>query len=232
MGHEDIEYSYVVIRRGSRPSPATTTYGRIGDVGKRDFDREVLSQVPVKELQLHHEYEEAKADAAEVPVPVDQPLELPSGAELEAALRLEAYSWPRLVFPPLKKSGHIILDSCTAEGESSFGAAFGTCNIGMITGKIMRLTIPKSQGKQAYYDARKSGWGDIFPHPPKNPPQERHQPLRTKRDGGTWPTSGADIGKRSDLDRKKEMVSYDALSEALKAKRKQSRRDQTVARRE
>jgi ribosomal protein RSM22 (predicted rRNA methylase) len=38
----------------------------------------------------------------------------------------------------------------------------------------MRMTIPRSQGKQPYYDARKSGWGDIFPHPPKNSAQERH----------------------------------------------------------
>jgi ribosomal protein RSM22 (predicted rRNA methylase) len=37
----------------------------------------------------------------------------------------------------------------------------------------MRITIPRSQGKQPYYDARKSSWGDIFPHPPKNAPQER-----------------------------------------------------------
>lgn len=37
----------------------------------------------------------------------------------------------------------------------------------------MRITIPKSQGKQPYYDARKSSWGDIFPHPPKNTPHER-----------------------------------------------------------
>lgn len=35
-------------------------------------------------------------------------------------------------------------------------------------GSISRLTIPRSQGKQPYYDARKSSWGDIFPHPPKN----------------------------------------------------------------
>ena len=40
----------------------------------------------------------------------------------------------------------------------------------------MRLIIPKSQGKQPYYDARKSGWGDIFPHEPKNPPQEQLRP--------------------------------------------------------
>jgi hypothetical protein len=36
--------------------------------------------------------------------------------EVHEALRVEAYRWPRLVFPPLKKSGHIILDGCTAEG--------------------------------------------------------------------------------------------------------------------
>lgn len=238
MGHEDIEYSYVVIRRGARPSPATTNYGRVGDVGKRALDQEALSQVPVKELQLHHEYEEAAVAATEVPAPdtetaidVEKSLEPQSRAELEEALRLEAYSWPRLVFPPLKKSGHIILDSCTAEGEVDPLRCFSSLN-GMIAGKIMRLTIPKSQGKQAYYDARKSGWGDIFPHPPKNPPQERHQPTRAKRDGGTTPTNGADIGKRGNSDRKKDRVSYDALSAAIKENRKKSRRDWVVDRRE
>lgn len=34
-------------------------------------------------------------------------------------IRLEAYNWPRLVFPPLKRSGHVILDGCTAEGNVS-----------------------------------------------------------------------------------------------------------------
>ena len=95
----------------------------------------------------------------------------------------------------------------------------------------MRLTIPKSQGKQAYYDARKSDWGDIFPHAPKNPPQERHQPSRAKREGGTMPTNGADIGKRGRSDRK-DRISYDALSEAIYEKRKKSRRDRVVDRQE
>jgi ribosomal protein RSM22 (predicted rRNA methylase) len=36
------------------------------------------------------------------------------------------------------------------------------------------MTVPKSQGKQQYYDARKSSWGDIFPHEPKNPPQVKY----------------------------------------------------------
>lgn len=31
----------------------------------------------------------------------------------------------------------------------------------------MRQTVAKSHSKQAYYDARKVNWGDLFPHPSK-----------------------------------------------------------------
>lgn len=37
-----------------------------------------------------------------------------------------------------------------------------------LIGEIARIVIPRSQGKQMYYDARKSSWGDLFPHEPKN----------------------------------------------------------------
>ena len=50
---------------------------------------------------------------------VDTSLEdisLQNSTDLQAQLRQEAYQWPRLIFRPLKKSGHIILDSCTVEG--------------------------------------------------------------------------------------------------------------------
>lgn len=40
-----------------------------------------------------------------------------NGDALQAVLREEAFAWPRLVFAPLKNSGHIILDACTAEGK-------------------------------------------------------------------------------------------------------------------
>ena len=49
------------------------------------------------------------------------------------------------------------------------------------SGKIMRITIPKSQGKQPYYDARKSSWGDIFPHEPKNRSQVQFEASKTMR---------------------------------------------------
>lgn len=37
-----------------------------------------------------------------------------------------------------------------------------------IVGEIARIVIPRSQGKQDYYDARKASWGDLFPHEPRN----------------------------------------------------------------
>lgn len=53
-------------------------------------------------------------------------------------------SLPRLVYPPLKRRGHVIMDVCTPEGKAE------------------RWTIPKSYSKQAYHDARKSSWGDLW----------------------------------------------------------------------
>ncbi|KAJ7070608.1 mitochondrial small ribosomal subunit Rsm22-domain-containing protein [Mycena amicta] len=206
-GHEDMGYSYVVLRRGSRPTDPGTNFGRVGRVGQSALES---AQAPIKELFLHGQVEpvpleelELASDIADIQVAEQEPS---SPAALNAALRLEAYNWPRLVFPPLKKSGHIILDACTPEGN------------------LMRMTVPKSQGKQPFYDARKSGWGDIFPHPPKNPPQVRHQPQRINANGKALRVRNADIGKRGGKEARKG-VSYAALAEDLKAARKKSKRD-------
>lgn len=53
-------------------------------------------------------------------------------------------SLPRAVLPPLKRQGHIILDLCTPSGT------------------LERWTVPRSFGKQAFRDARKSAWGDLW----------------------------------------------------------------------
>lgn len=84
----------------------------------------------------------------------------------------------------------------------------------------MRLTVPKSQGKQPFYDARKSSWGDIFPHAPKNKPIERFQSdeeaaLKQQSMQGA---KGSDVGKRSKERDKKDKTrerSYAALDDAL-----------------
>ena len=99
----------------------------------------------------------------------------------------------------------------------------------------MRLTIPKSQGKQPFYDARKSSWGDTFPHPPKNKPIERFQPAdegTTSKPQSIRVAKGSDVGKRSrgrDKKDKNHKRSYAALDDTLwreqKAKWKASRKD-------
>ncbi|OSX67019.1 hypothetical protein POSPLADRAFT_1164299 [Postia placenta MAD-698-R-SB12] len=197
VGHEDTGYSYIVIRRGIRPTQVSTKVGRIGDVGKREQDKMFLRETPISELQP------VEGGMSEGVSPSVEPAGAPIDThEVEAALRLEAYSWPRLVFPPLKRSGHVILDGCTTEG------------------KIMRMTIPKSQGKQPYYDARKSGWGDIFPHEPKNKPQVRSLPT-TKREGSA-PIKGDDIGKRRGAS--PQAASYHKLSKEIEEQKRRKRR--------
>lgn len=84
----------------------------------------------------------------------------------------------------------------------------------------MRMTVPRSQGKQPFYDARKSGWGDIFPHAPKNPPQVRYQ----SQHGKEVRVRGGDIGKRGEKEKVKG-ANYESLAVDLKKKRKKSKRD-------
>lgn len=62
----------------------------------------------------------------------------------------QSFHWPRLIRRPLKRQGHTINDYCDV--DSTF----------------KRVNVPRSQGKQIFYDARKCKWGDLWPHPPKN----------------------------------------------------------------
>lgn len=94
--------------------------GRIGAVAKSVLEKEA-ERLAMKELVLsedHVEQADAKDDVDSIVHGVGElaGTEEHSADEVQEALRLEAFNWPRLVFPPMKKSGHVILDSCTAEG--------------------------------------------------------------------------------------------------------------------
>lgn len=118
VGHEDSRYSYVVIRRGPRPKSLAEVgqVGRIGAVAKSVLEKEA-ERLSMKELVLSEDHVEQADAKDDVDINVHGIAELAHSAdEVQEALRLEAFSWPRLVFPPMKKSGHVILDSCTAEG--------------------------------------------------------------------------------------------------------------------
>ena len=73
-----------------------------------------------------------------------------------------AYSWPRIIAPPIKNAGHIILDVCSPRSVRTPHEP-----------SLERMTITKSQGKQVYYDARKSSWGDLWPFGSRKPPIKR-----------------------------------------------------------
>jgi ribosomal protein RSM22 (predicted rRNA methylase) len=86
MSQSDIKFSYIVIRRGKRPTPSES------DLSK-------------------------------------------------------AHQSPRLVMPPLKRDKHVVIDYCTPHGT------------------LERTVVAKSHPKPLYQNARKSYWGDLWPHP-------------------------------------------------------------------
>ncbi|KAJ3357873.1 37S ribosomal protein S22 [Kappamyces sp. JEL0680] len=66
----------------------------------------------------------------------------------------ESFYWPRLILPPLKRDKHVVIDSCTVQGAVSL----------VTVGTMERGVVAKSSPKPMYADARKSYWGDLWPH--------------------------------------------------------------------
>ncbi|MCJ1248648.1 37S ribosomal protein S22 [Trapelia coarctata] len=81
----------------------------------------------------YHEYDDAE------PAP---PAEAPETDDDIAEPHM--LSLPRSIMPPLKRHNHVTLDLCTPSGQ------------------LERWTVPKSFGKQAFRDARKAKWGDLW----------------------------------------------------------------------
>ena len=96
-----------------------TNVGRVGAIGKKELEKGFFN-TPMKQLQVGVDELTPLPDTSIETLSIPPTIKYEgcdlSSAELEEQLRQEAYQWPRVVFSPLKKSGHIILDSCTAEG--------------------------------------------------------------------------------------------------------------------
>lgn len=123
--HEDIRYSFVAVQRGVDQRQARGfEQGQVAeDMAFAGYgDEEVTQRVDESEPDTRS----TSVDSAAGNISVN-PL-----------------SFPRILLPPLKKRGHIILDACTPAG------------------RIERWTVPKSYGKRAYNDARKARWGDLW----------------------------------------------------------------------
>ncbi|KAL7418393.1 cell wall biogenesis and architecture protein [Cryptotrichosporon argae] len=160
-GEEDTAYCYLVVARGARPVGEQGA-GRVGGVGAEETERlrtrgegkTELREVEGGEFEMVAITPDAIAGTA-----VAEPANL-GGEDVAEMLRDEAYVWPRLVAPPMKRSGHVVMDTCHPSGE------------------LQRLTFARSHSKQGYYDARKSSWGDLFPHAPVATPVARPRGVR------------------------------------------------------
>lgn len=86
-------------------------------------------------------YESETQDAVESSAPEEE-VELDS--QTPQLPFVHPLSLPRLVLPPLRRHKHVIFDLCTPGG------------------KLERWTVPRSFSKQAYRDARKARWGDLW----------------------------------------------------------------------
>ena len=114
--HEDIEFSYIAIRRGAHPDG-------------------------VKPPSAESNVTDPASSFFQGPEAVDRAFK--GYEDVEAGIP-HALSLPRNIMPPLKSKGHVTFDLCTPAGT------------------IERWVVPKSFSKQAYHDARKAKWGDLW----------------------------------------------------------------------
>lgn len=110
-GQEDVQYSYVVIRRGPRPAPVDIpTAPPAPPAAEKAPDRklvEVGGAAPGETVHMEWQDVEVEDDSRDNWVPRTRDSE---------EMRHEAYSWPRIIYLPIKRSGHVILDTCTKDG--------------------------------------------------------------------------------------------------------------------
>lgn len=169
LGTEDQKYSFVVIKRGKRPTltdekKKELTYSKLSPmelinmlkmksrkqlevIGENNHNESIGDNEYSLDLtpfvnSLNNSQQNVYNEIANSIVNGNNIIK----ADQRELLRLDSYNWPRIIYQPLKRKGHIILDSCHPNG------------------RIARFTVVKSDGQTVYRDSRKSKWGDLFPH--------------------------------------------------------------------
>ncbi len=133
--HEDIKFSYLAVQRG-------VDQRKVHNIvqGQPATDAAFAGYGGDKFWGRHDQSEGLSA----APEAEEHEAEILESEMFEPETPLHTLSLPRSILPPLKRRGHVTLDLCTPAG------------------RIERWTVPKSFGKQAYRDARKSNWGDLW----------------------------------------------------------------------
>lgn len=143
--HEDVHFSYLSIMRGRdlrSPSPSAERGIPQGDSATAAaFAGYEFSDLATSSSSSQQNNISLDPTAPAIPDFPDDDIYADGN---EQAGVPHSLSLPRTVMPPLKRQGHVILDVCTPSGT------------------LERWTVPKSFSRQAYRDARKSTWGDLW----------------------------------------------------------------------
>ncbi|KAI1924414.1 37S ribosomal protein S22 [Ophidiomyces ophidiicola] len=119
--HEDIKFSYLAVQRG---------------VDKRETEAVIQGQSASD--AAFSGYDASVDNAGNFAIPEVRAMDENNTPQINTL------SLPRLILPPLKRKGHVVLDLCTPAGQ------------------IERWVVSRSYSKQAFRDARKSSWGDLW----------------------------------------------------------------------
>ncbi len=149
---EDEKFSYVVLRK--EPLYTTATAAAVEEDSstaasleeKNNDDSSTKSNAPLvmaDEGEEDNEEEGEGEDKEEKEGDGSNRVDTPANKQnLQAVLHGGGRKWSKLLRPPLKRGGHVIVDICTHEG------------------KLRRHIVAKAEGKTLYKSARKSFWGD------------------------------------------------------------------------
>lgn len=153
--HEDINFSFIAVRRGM-PAPASDFTASQTGTEQQAESSDILNPRHILQGKAATNaaftgYESASPDSAARPHPL---------------------SLPRNILPPLKRKGHVTLDLCTPSAT------------------IERWVVSRSFSKQAYHDARKAHWGDLWALGAKTRTQRSVRLGRGITDGEVVPNDG------------------------------------------
>lgn len=141
--HDEVRYSYIAVQKGPSPNDTNEPSTRVpAPLTGEDATQRALAGYDVHDEDLRVHAGSAYQGTVTIDRSPDASHSLTTPPPETAAPHPS--SLPRLVLPPLKRHGHVIMDVCTPAGT------------------LERWTVARSFGRQAYRDARKARWGDLW----------------------------------------------------------------------
>ncbi|KAK5112411.1 hypothetical protein LTR85_011520 [Meristemomyces frigidus] len=131
--HEDVQFSYLAVMRGR-------DLREEHDLAANEQQEERVQQGIVQGKGATDRAFEGYDMRTQRPHDAAESMTAPA----ESIASPHSLTLPRAILPPIKRRGHVIIDLCTPSGT------------------LERWTVPRSFSRQAYRDARKSQWGDLW----------------------------------------------------------------------